>query len=388
MSSTERFRLSGSALRMAAALLFLSLSLQSFAFETGSADDSEVWLVTYGPGELYWQRFGHNAIWVRDARTGLDHTFNFGFFDFQQQDFFLRFLMGRMLYFSAAQQAGEEFAQYVAENRSIRAQRLGLGDMQKAELIRFLVNEVRPENRDYLYDYYRNNCSTRVRDALDQALGGALGRASKDVLAPLSWRDHTRRLTEGDFWLYLGLETALGLYVDRPISLWAEMFIPGVLADVVATDGSLVLEDRMVFESSLEGPPDRPGTVWPAYLLASLLALAVAWLVSRWLPAALLARAWFAVAGLAGAVLLFFWFGTDHLVAGLNMNLFLLNPLWLAFALWRASGRVALQTVAVFAALAFAVALIPGQYTADVVAAFLPVNLVAAFTLYRSARPR
>ena len=110
--------------------------------------------------------------------------------------------------------------------------------------------------------------------------------------------------------------------------------------------------------------------------------------MSRWLPAALLARAWFAVAGLAGAVLLFFWFGTDHLVAGLNMNLFLLNPLWLAFALWRASGRVALQTVAVFAALAFAVALIPGQYTADVVAAFLPVNLAAAFTLYRSARPR
>ena len=81
------------------------------AAESTAPDEPEVWLVTYGPGEIYWQRFGHNAIWVRDARLGLDHTFNFGFFDFEQERFFLRFLLGRMLYFAAAQRAGDEFAQ-------------------------------------------------------------------------------------------------------------------------------------------------------------------------------------------------------------------------------------------------------------------------------------
>ena len=88
--------------------------------------ESETWLVTYGPGDIYWQRFGHNAIWIRDAGLGLDHVFNFGFFDFEQEDFFLHFLQGRMLYFSAAQPARDEFAAYINENRSIRAQRLDL----------------------------------------------------------------------------------------------------------------------------------------------------------------------------------------------------------------------------------------------------------------------
>ena len=100
-----------------------------------TAEDSEAWLVTYGPGEIYWQRFGHNAIWIRDPGLGLDHVFNFGFFDFRQQDFFLRFLQGRMLYFSAARPAREEFAEYIDENRSIRAQKLDLSAQQKLRLV-------------------------------------------------------------------------------------------------------------------------------------------------------------------------------------------------------------------------------------------------------------
>ena len=148
MSST-----SGRVRLLAAALVLLLLaSLPARAIDTDPPQGTEIWLLTYGPGEVYWQRFGHNAIWVRDVGLGLDHTFNFGFFDFAQEDFLLRFLMGRMLYFSAAQEAGVEFGQYVAENRSIRAQRLDLAPEQQAELVRFLLREIRPENRDYLYE--------------------------------------------------------------------------------------------------------------------------------------------------------------------------------------------------------------------------------------------
>jgi hypothetical protein len=185
-------------------LLFLQVSPLS-AEEFPEGDSTEIWLVTYGPGEIYWQRFGHNAIWVRDSRLGLDHVFNFGFFDFEQEAFFLRFLQGRMLYFSAARLAREEFAGYIDENRSIRAQKLDLLAERKRELVDYLLREVRPENRDYLYDYYRNNCSTRVRDALDFALGGKLRDEFEPLTSGTSWRDHTRRLTEDDFWLYLGL---------------------------------------------------------------------------------------------------------------------------------------------------------------------------------------
>ena len=381
MSWIERNVPAGTGRYLAVLFALLLFSLEAPAFETGPPEESEIWLVTYGPGEVYWQRFGHNAIWVRDSRLGLDHTFNYGFFDFEQENFFLRFLMGRMLYFSAAQEAGVEFAQYTAENRDIRAQRLELEAGQKEDLIRYLLEDIQPENRDYLYDYYRNNCSTRVRDALDMAIGGVLKVSSDSIAAPQTWRDHTRRLTAGDFWLYLGLESALGLYVDRPISLWDEMFIPGVLAQAVGEDSSWVSEDRMLFESTLQAPPDHPPTVWPRYLLASLAVLALAWFLARWLPASAMARTWFALSGLAGLLILFFWFGTDHLVAGLNMNILVFNPAWLVFVFWKRSWRLALPVVAVVSSASFAIALLPGQYTADVVAAFLPLSLAAARAL-------
>jgi hypothetical protein len=144
-----------------------------------------------------------------------------------------------------------------------------------------------------------------------------------------------------------------------------------------------VLEERQVYESTLASPAESPGAVWPRYLLAALVVLALAVLLSRWLPAVLLARSWFFIGGLAGSAMLFFWFGTDHAVAAFNLNLLLFNPLWLVLALWKNAARFALQTVAVFAVLAVAVALSPGQYSADAVAAFLPLNLLAAYVLNR-----
>jgi hypothetical protein len=359
---------------------------------------AEVWLVTYGPGEIYWQRFGHNAIWIRDPRRGLDHTFNFGFFDFAQENFMLRFLQGRMLYFSAARPATEEFAEYIDDNRSIRVQRLALSGAQAERLMAYLLDEIKPENRDYRYDYYLDNCSTRVRDALDLALGGQLAERFGPQPALQNWRDHTRRLTSADFWLYLGLEIVLGAEVDRSISRWDEMFIPGQLAAAVAdmeVDAgtgrtALVREDARLFESTLREPPSAPRAWWPRYLLASMALLAILGILSRLAGAGLaraLGRAWFAMAGLAGLALLFFWFGTDHSVARFNLNLLVFNPLWLWPAFSRGAGRYLLPLVVGCALLALLLPLLPPhQYALDVLAAFLPMNLAAAAVLGGSPR--
>jgi hypothetical protein len=386
---------------MFCALLLAVFSVPASGAGPGvAAAGTEVWLVSYGPGEIYWQRFGHNAIWIRDPGLGLDHVFNFGFFDFAQEDFFLRFLQGRMLYFSAAQPARDEFAAYIDENRSIRAQRLDLQPEQAISLTGYLLDEVRPENRDYLYDYYRNNCSTRVRDALDQALGGSLARRFSGLSAAQSWRDHTRRLTAADFWLYLGLEIALGAPVDGPVDRWDEMFIPEILANAVAGMriesaaglAPLVLEDVVLYASTLEPPPAAPQAWWPRYLLGSLALAGLASVLGRraapWVSA-LLARAWLASAGLVGVTLLFFWFATDHSVASQNLNLLVFCPLWL----WPAFSRSAVgRTVPVVAGLS-ALALVmpflpPAQYTFDVLAAFLPLNLAAALGVDAQERAR
>lgn len=383
-------------------ILVMSLALPlAAAAQTGEpqAEGStpEVWLVTYGPGQIYWQRFGHNAIWIRDPELGLDHTFNFGFFDFGQEDFFLRFLQGRMLYFSAAQPAREEFASYIDEDRSIRAQKLEVGADRALELAAYLLREIQPQNRDYLYDYYVNNCSTRVRDAIDTALGGELRQRFGGVPAAQDWRDHTRRLSAGDFWLYLGLEIVLGAPVDQPITAWDEMFIPEKLAEAVqelhrpnAEGGTpLVSEDVMLYESTRPLPPDRPHNWWPRYLLAALALLAAGALLARIggrRVARALARGWLAVAGIAGLAMLFFWFGTDHMAARDNINVLLFNPLWLIPAAGRRTDKRVLLALAGIALCAAPAEWLPlHQYNLDVLAAFLPLHFGAMAALWPRA---
>lgn len=350
----------------------------------------ETWLVTYSPGDVYWQRFGHNAIWLRDPERGLDHTFNFGFFDFGQANFLQRFVTGRMLYFSAAQPAAREFSQYQRENRSVRAQELQLQPDQFARLREHLVRQVQPEHRDYLYDYYLDNCSTRIRDALDVALDGEFARANMARQAEQNFRDHTRRSVAEDFWYYLGLETALALPVDRDISAWEEMFLPDKVAEAVAEfqtrNGPLAGAEHVIFRSEGPLPPDQPPSIWWRYLAAGLGLALLFMLLGRMVGPAMLdgsALAWLLLASTGGILLLLLWLFTDHQVTGPNLNLLLLNPLFL-LGLWPGLRRWTGWLMLAGLGLAMLQGLFPAaQYNLDVVAFVAPLNGACAVWLLR-----
>ena len=353
-------------------------------------EGAEAWLVTFGPGQIYWERFGHNAIWLREPAAGIDHTFNFGYFDFEQENFFLNFLQGRMLYFSVAQPSHREFGFYRQQNRSIRLQKLDLNLTQYTRLRDYLLHEIKPENRDYRYDYYLNNCSTRIRDALDLALDGTLAARTENAPANLNFRDQTRRLTEVQFWYYLGLELGLGYPVDRPVSRWDEMFIPMVVADEIAAlsvPGAeagqlLVSKDITLFTSTLPGPAAEPGNTWYRYLLLGLLVTAIAWLSGKFMPPVWLAglsHAWLLISGTNGLVLAFLWLFTDHTVASFNANLLLFNPLVL-LALIPTLNRFGALVLAGGVAVSFILLMLPQhQYNLDVLALLAPINLAVAW---------
>ncbi len=351
-----------------------------------SDNGAEAWLVTFGPGEIYWERFGHNAIWLREPARGLDHTFNFGYFDFEQEDFLLRFLRGRMLYFSIAQPASREFEYYRQYNRSIRVQKLNLAPQQYRQLRDYLLNEIKPENRDYRYDYYLNNCSTRIRDALDLALDGALSERTVAMPAVLNFRDHTRRLTETQFWYYLGLEMGLGYPADRPVTRWDEMFIPMVVAEEMAAMSkdvgeTLLAVDMMLFSPTSAGPANLPGSTWSRYLALGLAAAVLAWLSGKFMPPAWLeglGLAWVLIGANIGLVLAGLWLLTDHAVTRPNANLLLFNPL-LLLALAPRLRRFGAVLLAGGTAIAWVLWLYPDhQYNLDVLALATPVNLAAA----------
>jgi hypothetical protein len=368
-------------------------------------------VMTMGPGAMVWERFGHNAVWIHDPVQGTDLTYNYGLFDFRQQNFILRFARGQMWYWMAGFPAERYLEEYKRNNRSVWVQELDLPPRARLQLQQFLAWNALPENRFYHYDYYRDNCSTRVRDAIDHVVHGALRRATVAVPVAASYRFHTQRLTANDPLIYTGLLLALGEGVDRPLTAWEEMFLPLKLREhlrrvtVPGPDGRpvpLVKSERTIFLSSAPDPPASPPDWLPAYLLLGSTIGALGWILSRGARRDAVARAgflfvvagWALLAGLAGTVLTGLWGLTDHVMAYRNENLLQMPPLALfilpfLFGAVRGSpgrGRAAFAvaaTVAALSALGLAAKLLPGfdQVNGSVIALALPAHIGVALGL-------
>src|SRR5687768_5124125 len=164
------------------------------AGEPGS--ELTVYLLTIGQGDEVWELFGHNAIWIKDRSDGSDITYNWGMFDFAQPNFLGRFLTGNTQYWMEGIPLESMLQAYTQRNRSLLAQELNLTPAQRLSLKESLEENARPENKFYRYDYYRDNCSTRLRDMLDRALGGQLQTATTTRITTETFRSHTQRLTQ------------------------------------------------------------------------------------------------------------------------------------------------------------------------------------------------
>jgi len=368
-------------------------------------------VMTMGPGAMVWERFGHNAIWIHDPVRGTDLTYNYGLFDFRQHNFILRFVRGQMWYWMAGFPADQYLEEYQRNNRSVWVQELDLPPRARLQLQEFLTWNALPENRFYHYDYYRDNCSTRVRDAIDRVVNGAVRRATAAVPEPASYRFHTQRLTANDPLIYTGLLLALGEGVDRPLTAWEEMFLPLKLREhlrrvtIPGPDGRpvpLVKSERTIFSSTGPAPADTPPNWLPAYLLLGSTVGALAWGLSRGARRNVVARAgflfvvagWAVLVGLAGMILAGLWGLTDHVMAYRNENLLQMSPLALFILLFlfgavrgspgrgQAAFAVAV-TVAALSALGLAAKLLPGFYQVNgqVIALALPAHIGVALGL-------
>jgi hypothetical protein len=332
-------------------------------------------LLTIGPGPIFWERFGHNALVVRDPATGTALSYNYGIFDFGQDDFLLNFVRGRMQYRIVAGTLADDLAMYRDEGRSIDEQALALTPGQARNLASFLAWNARPENATYRYDYFTANCSTRVRDALDHVLGGALRRQGEGRSRGYSYRMDALRLMAPEPVLMLLIDLGLGPFADQRLDFWQEGFVPASLAvtigDVALPDApagtSLVASTRRLAAGSVIEPPSLPPDLrWPFLVAGLAVGCALIWLGRLRHRLARIGLAAFAgtfelVCGLGGLVLLFLWFGTEHRAAWRNENLLLLDPLCLLLApAWFASVRRRWRPSAGTRGLAGLVALVAG----------------------------
>jgi hypothetical protein len=364
-----------------------------------------IYLMTMGTGTRIWERFGHNAIRIVDRARGIDSVYNWGTFDFRQPNFIGRFMTGNTLYWMQGDDIAETLATYRYLNRSVWVQELDLTPAERASVRDFIAWNGQPEHRYYRYDYYLDNCSTRVRDVIDRITGGALKAATGSRLTNTTYRFHTQRALQPIPAVALGTNIGLGEVADRPISEWEESFLPEFLMQHVrevkirAPDGSmhpLVKSEQQLFTANRPADPTAPRSEMVRNLLIGVAIAALLVLLARgasggsggarrgFIAGATL---WAALNGILGAVLIIGWVATRHVFMARNENLLQCDVLSLALAAvlpfatrWPGAARGArslAKVVGVLAIVGFAIQILPwfDQVNGEVIALTLPVHV-------------
>jgi hypothetical protein len=395
--------------------LLLFAVVTALAASPAAADDARtptrVAVLTFGPGDHPFFKFGHNALLLEYA-SGEGVVFNWGTFAFDSPALIPTFLRGRMKYWLSLSPARETLEHYQEENRTVEIQDLDLTEAQRLALAEKVYTNARRENREYLYDYFWDNCSTRVRDAVDAIVGGRVHQAAAGPAAQ-SQRAHALRLTSDLFYEYVGLDFGLGRLTDARSSQWEESFLPERFRDLLETvavpaeDGRmkpLVKSHVVVYRASRPEKPTRPPAWTPWFLLVGVLAgaaLAGLGLLAQRRRAARVALGLSAsllgfVFGLLGLILVLLWAFTNHRVAYANENILQAAPWALALLVYgigvalgrpRATRRAFLVASAAAAAslLGLALKVLPWffQDNYTFIALFLPLWGGLAFALSR-----
>lgn len=385
------------------------------------AERYRVYLLTVGQGSEVWELFGHNALLIVDNLTGEQLAWNWGLFNFDDDGFLLRFLRGTMRYTMGPFDADRFVNSYEGTDRVVYANEVFLSQEEAAALDAYVRNNYLPENRPYIYQYFRDNCSTRVRDALDSVLGGVLEAEFSGNLTERSYRWHARRLVQIEGWVDQGLSFLLGTRGDRPITEWEAMFAPlellelleGVEREDEGGGTRPLLGSRVTLltspRSEVPAGPPALSPIWP--LLGLLLGATIVAIArstsqgSRWARSATLAGAaiWGLFSGVLGLLLLLSWL-TDHEFIRWNLNLFHLSPIGLLLAaasltlLLRGgtdattAGRIARTSSQWIAVGAFLAALLQAtpflaQGNAEVLLLSLPINFAIAWGMRSLFRP-
>jgi len=370
-------------------------------------------VLTLGQGDAVFERFGHNALRVVDPAAGTDVSYNWGMFSFDEPGFLRRFLSGDTRYWVEAIPTPWLLDYYAGGDRETTEQVLALTPAQAAAVAAFAAHNARPENRFYRYDYFLDNCSTRLRGALDVALGGALERRFAAIRTTWTYRSESVRLTEPSRFAQAGIDIALGPRADAPLTAWESMFIPMRLRDylrevtVPGVDGTpipLVAEERVLYVAKrAPESAERRGLalgVWGPILLLWML------LLTPWsaktrartrIPAAVATVAWYGATGVIGILLLGMWLGSAHVFWYWNLNVLLLSPLGLVAAVpvarailrgrFTPVARILFLAMLAQAGIVTVLAPFVTQSLAGPLLLFAPAHFGLAFAAWRHAHP-
>lgn len=321
-------------------LLLILLGSNTLQAQSETTDSVKVSLLTCSPGTEIYSLFGHTAIRYENPAQGIDVAFNYGMFSFNTPNFIYRFVKGETDYQLGVTDFPYFEAEYAMRNSSVTQQTLNLTDVEKERLWEILKENYRPENRVYRYNFFYDNCTTRARDRVEDAIDGTVKYNENN--SEQSFRDIVHQYTKGHDWSEFGIDLLIGSDADKPIDYRKKMFAPFYLLN--ALEGAKIInkngEERdLVFQTEdvVTRVDEELEKEFPVSPMGMAFALFIATLALTIYGVRKNKILWgldillFGAAGLAGCVIAFLVFFSVHPAVSPNYLLFFLNPIHLFF---------------------------------------------------------
>ena len=324
-------------------LLIIFLPAKTIAQEIILSDTAEVSILTMGPGDVLNDSFGHSAFRVKDTNQNIDVVYNYGVYDFNTPNFYLKFAQGKLLYTLSRKNFSPFYNYYAKQNRWIKEQVLNLNSTEKQDIFNFLQNNFKPENRSYRYDFFFDNCATKIRDVLVVVLKNKISYQDSVDSNSYTFRELIQKNVDWNTWGSFGMDIAIGAVVDQKATSWEYQFLPEYVfkeADKAKLNRgqekiSLVKTTINLF---INTPKENKSNFFTSPLfIMGLLAFIILGITykdfknktrSRWLDVSV-----YSITGIIGVLLLLLWFATDHSTTHNNYNLLWAVPLSLFFVM-------------------------------------------------------
>ena len=350
-------------------ILWLGIQWLATAQVPELSSEARISLITIFPGDALYSAFGHSALRVYDPVLGIDYSYNYGTFNFEEEGFYLNFIRGNLNYFLSKTSFPRVFAWYTeVEKRSVVEQVLAFTPEEKQKLFEYLEWNYLPQHRYYRYDFFYDNCSTRIRDALEYVLEQQPAyRLSEDTRS--SFRALIAPYLRARPLVHAGIDLVLGQPADRIASTREQLFLPLKLMDAVAhttaRDKRLLVSRTDTLFWNAEASYMRSVPQWPTLLMWGIFIWVLTQVVLHWMrgEGGRLMRVdlfWLGGAGIVGWVLLGLWVGTSHEVAAKNWNLLWAWPshVLVMIYLWRTAAKKNARWVQIYLTAVFFVSIL------------------------------
>jgi len=319
------------------------VATDTLAKEISTLDSVQVSVLTCTPGKDLYAKFGHTALRVQNVTRRVDAVFNYGCFDYNADNFVMKFLLGKTDYLLGAEPFDYFIERYGQMGIGVTEQVLNLTEVEANELLGLLVVNLRPENQEYRYKWLYDNCTERARDMVEKAVGGEV--VYEKAPTAVTVRQLLRQCLTDSPWTSFGIDMILGAEIDQKVDRRVQMFLPDVFraeadeAHIINNKGErtpYVKRKVVIMEETNEA--DTPHPLTSPRFVFSLLLLAVA-LIGWWEHIKKQYCLWVDVLlhtaqGVAGILVAFLFFFSEHPGVSTNWLVILFNPLPLLYAAW------------------------------------------------------